>query len=189
VFDLTPHLRPDDPHFLRNSMEDTLRNYRQKHLIALLLEPASILEIGVRAGYSACAFLSACPQARYLGLDADTDTHGGWPGAPEWARHHLREAFPQAQTEVRIMDTSTLTALPTGPWHLIHVDGEHSFAGALRDLTLAALANPRWILLDDMTHLEEVAKAANTFLAHYRTWRGVVLPTVRGDLLLQRTFT
>src|SRR5882672_10533424 len=52
--------------------EDALRYYEIKHRIAERLQPVSICEIGVRAGYSAFAFLAGSSQAKFLGVDQGT---------------------------------------------------------------------------------------------------------------------
>ena len=50
--------------------------YETKFALATLLQPKTIFEIGVRAGYSAFAFLHAIPAASYLGIDANGDQGG-----------------------------------------------------------------------------------------------------------------
>lgn len=60
--------------------------YSTKFAVAHLLQPRRIFEIGVRAGYSALAFLRAVPTARYVGIDSNRDEHGGFCGAIEHAR-------------------------------------------------------------------------------------------------------
>lgn len=55
--------------------------YRMKWAIAKAVSANSILEIGVRYGYSAHAFLSALPDACYLGVDSDEARFGGEVGA------------------------------------------------------------------------------------------------------------
>ena len=49
--------------------EEQYLYYESKYRIAADIKPASIVEIGVRYGYSAAAFLLACPQAKYMGFD------------------------------------------------------------------------------------------------------------------------
>jgi len=71
---------------LTHLFADWVPYYKTKWAIARVLQPASILEIGVRYGYSAAAFLNACPGATYLGIDLDSDTFGGVKGAIQWAR-------------------------------------------------------------------------------------------------------
>lgn len=183
MFDITPYLHPDDPWVKKDGVDFIRRIYLEKHALVTLLKPSSILEIGVRAGYSAAAFLSAVPTAHYLGLDADNDTHGGWVGAPKWAEKSLREKFPRATVEVQQIDTRHLAQLPRSA-DLIHVDGCHDFDGALHDLRLAVAVRPQWILFDDITFDGNVRQAAGAFLLE-TGFRNVAFSTVRGDLLVQ----
>lgn len=111
MFDVSPFLDKDDPWFREPGfqMADVLRCYDEKYRLALLLRPASILEVGVRAGYSAAAFLAAVP-ARYLGIDNDSC----WPGARVRAQRMLDSL--QRPEELRIIpgNTQTMAALPAG---------------------------------------------------------------------------
>ena len=79
---------PDDP--LKHLFGEWVEYYRLKWAIARALQPRSILEIGVRYGYSAAAFLNACPRGHYLGIDLDSNTYGGVQGAIRWAQEITR---------------------------------------------------------------------------------------------------
>src|ERR1700736_2008544 len=84
TYDFRETAYPEDP--LRHLFPDWVSYYRLKWAIARVLQPESILEIGVRYGYSALAFLSASPSARYVCVDLDLPTFGGSVGAVHWAR-------------------------------------------------------------------------------------------------------
>src|SRR5271163_2412703 len=70
--------------------EEWVPYYRTKWAIAAVLQPKRILEIGVRFGYSAMAFLDACPSASYLGIDINAEANGGCRDAVFWARQQLK---------------------------------------------------------------------------------------------------
>lgn len=138
--------------------------YETKHALAALLKPYNILEIGVRAGYSAFSFLTVCPYARYLGVDNNSNTHGGFCGSIEHARLILQPF------DVTILE------LPSGElakhfegyelppaFDLVHVDGDHSMDGCYADLLLALQCHPRAILVDDYAAIPEVKKACDQF--------------------------
>src|SRR5262245_7942394 len=107
MFDVSEYVHPQDPWPACEGLspEQVRRQYLCKHDLALALQPRSILEVGVRAGYSAAAFLAAVPTAAYLGLDSGGDAHGGVPGFPLWARDMLRQRFPHASVTITLLDT------------------------------------------------------------------------------------
>ena len=84
MFDITPFLQPGDPWVVTQDPETVRRIYREKYHVAAMLQPRTLLEFGVRAGYSAAAFLSAAPECSYIGFDMDQEVYGGWFGA--WIR-------------------------------------------------------------------------------------------------------
>ena len=144
------------------------RCYETKYAVASLLQPRTIFEIGVRTGYSAFAFLRAVPTARYLGIDANGDTHGGFCGAIE----HARKLIEPYEAEVREMTsaqfaTSCLSDSTQG-YDLIHIDGDHSFAGCTFDLSLAVQLGFRHVLVDDYGGITEVREACEQFTDEHR---------------------
>ncbi len=179
-FDFREHAAPHDP--LRHRFEEWVPYYRTKFAIAQVLAPRTILEIGVRYGYSAQAFLAAAPGARYLGLDSDSDTFGGSPGAIEWARARLagRDA------EVRVADTQRLHRLPGDDWDLVHIDGQQDGDGTFHDLGLA-LDCARWVLLDGLFWSAQNMLSATMFLERYRDRIGgaYIIPGYAGELLIE----
>ena len=148
--------------------------YQVKFDVAKALQPASICEIGVRAGYSALAFLQACPRAQYLGLDSDEGMFGGITGYLQEARARLEPynaVVMRCDTQDLPLDPETAAVMQG--YELFHIDGDHSFKGALNDLWLAHNMGARWILLDDYDFSPEVRRAGQTFTqmlrAHYTT--------------------
>jgi|GEM_PF-3539141 len=159
--------------------------YQIKHDIALELNPKSILEIGVRAGYSAFAFLSACPTARYVGLDAENNKHGGQGGPwTPWAVEILKPY----DARIEIGDTQKMTELARfGGFELIHVDGDHTTAGCLHDLEMAleVLLPGGAILVDDYRYIGSVRKAVDAF-AKESGMEMELRDSPRGEAILRR---
>ena len=172
---------PDDPW---QPEDETPRYYEVKYDVAYRLQPRSILEIGVRCGYSALAFLMACPQAEFRGLDANKGDWGGFDGA----RDHAAKILASYRIWMQTVDTQTITD-PIPGYEFWHIDGDHGFGGALRDLRLAGDSGARWILLDDYDVIPDVHQAGDAF-AHQN--KGVYESEYvgdggyRGNLLLTR---
>jgi hypothetical protein len=185
-FDISPYLNPADPWPATERPEDVRHCYEFKFAVSQLLRPDRILEIGVRYGYSAAAFLAGSPGAAYVGLDADNSTYGGTGGAYREAERMLRENF---DSEILILECDTQAGRPdlAPGFDLAHVDGDHSRAGCLSDLRLAVALGAKRILVDDITHPPDpgVAEAVAEFLAE-TGYEHVYFPdTLRGDCLIR----
>lgn len=150
---LTEHWMPND-YFQLN--ERSLHHYQKKALILAELQPRTLLEIGVRCGYSLMAFQLACPDITFIGYDAMLDSDSSQ------CRTHLAKVVEACQISLVLteVDTHQLKAIPDAD--VAHVDGDHSYEGALADLRL--VAHIPVILADDCDN-PDVAKAVQTFVA------------------------
>lgn len=179
-FDFRLHAHPQDP--LKCKFEDWVPYYRLKSAITEALQPKSILEIGVRYGYSAQAFLNGAPKAHYLGIDNDSDQFGGNPGALAWAKEKLQDysvAFLEG-------DTQKMDSLPGGIHDLVHVDGQQDGEGTYHDLVLAT-AQGRWILVDGYFWTNDNFRETNEFLLRHNDIidYALVIPGYAGELLIK----
>src|ERR1700733_10374952 len=109
-YDFRRSANPEDQ--LKHLFDDWVSYYRLKWAIARVLQPRRILEIGVRFGYSALAFLDGAPDATYLGIDNDSDTFGGVCGAINWAR----QVAPEGRAEFLIADSQSMQRFPGGTY-------------------------------------------------------------------------
>ena len=132
---------PKDP--LRHLFKVWVPYYQTKWAIVRVLQPKTILEVGVRFGYSALAFLKACPRARYLGIDLDVDRFGGCRGAIGWAR----QMTWRYRADFVIADSQRMESFFGGYYSLIHLDGQQDERGITHDLTLA-LRQGEYVLVD-----------------------------------------
>lgn len=175
MFDVRRFLMAGDPWIAQEPAENVQRIYGGKYALATLCQPRSILEIGVRAGYSAAAFLSACPGAAYHGLDSGCD-----------GLHFLIHAREALKLRVDLFDSQRQTFDGRG-YDFVHVDGDHSYGGALRDIETAWRVSSKWILVDDYRE-ELVRKAVTTFLASKpaRLFEMASFDTFRGDCLIRK---
>ncbi len=180
AYDFRQTAYPEDP--LRHLFPEWLAYYRMKWAIARVLKPKSILEIGVRFGYSALAFLNACPLAQYVGIDIDSPSFGGSPGALDWAR----KACSQYQAKFILGDSTKMERFPGGPYDLIHVDGQQDGEGTMHDLILAS-AQASFILVDGYFWSRANFFSASDFLFRYRELIEFyeVIPAYAGELLVR----
>ena len=180
TYDFREMAYPEDP--LRHLFADWVSYYRMKWAVARVLQPKNILEIGVRFGYSALAFLNGSPSSRYLGIDLDSSTFGGSVGAIQWAR----EACSQYQAEFLIADSTKLSRFPGERYDLIHVDGQQDGDGTVQDLVLAA-AQAEYILVDGYFWSRQNFLWASEFLYRYRDLIEFyqVIPGYAGELLIK----
>ena len=164
--------------------------YKVKYQICKEQNPKIICEIGVRAGYSAWTFLQACPDALYIGYDANNGQHGGAGGQDgsfmKWAEKILKPYNHQLYE----IDTQKIDELPLfKAADLFHVDGDHTTNGVMHDLDLAykVINDNGLILVDDITYLQEVKDGVNEWL---RKMGDKVISefreSLRGEMLIRR---
>jgi cephalosporin hydroxylase len=129
-------------------------HYAMKAAICSRFAPRRIIEIGTRCGYSLLAFNAVAPRASYLCIDGCMDDD-----SLECLAHakHLIERH-QIEADLVVVNSHAVQSLPRACF--AHVDGDHSFSGALADLRL--VAHCRAILADDVCN-PEVARAVDVF--------------------------
>lgn len=179
---------PEDPIYNKLTQEQIDRIYWEKFKIAEKLNPEIIVEIGVRTGYSAYAFLSAVPQALYFGFDCcDSRQAGG----KEYLEHAERILNPYKAVVLR-KDSFTLKTLGLELVDLVSVDGNHTYPYAYHDLELAfhALRDGGYILVDDTSYIPSVKRAVANFYTEYNLSKEQVIVEkdvkgIRGYMLLR----
>jgi predicted O-methyltransferase YrrM len=193
-FDVAEVCCADDPCVLSIGLERLRSIYRVKHQVARAVGAGAFLEFGVRTGYAAAAFLAAKPAGRYVGLGRDDGSHGRVVGYPAAARTMLWQRYPDAWVEVYPWDSGDaavarrLRAHEAGAFDLVHIDGDHTEGGCVRDLELAAeLVRPGGhLLVDDYDLLGEVRRAVDQFLARRgAAYQSLYVPSPHGDLLIR----
>jgi len=182
TFDFRAYANPSDP--LSPLFEEWVPYYRLKFAIARALQPKSILEVGVRFGYSARAFLEASPAAKLLGIDLDCDLYGGQKGALQWAR----QITAGYDAEFVTADTQQMKRLPGSIYDLIHVDGQQDGDGSWHDLELA-VNQSRYVLAEGYFLTQQNFLSMTHFLYRFRdvlVWY-CVIPGYAGELLIHVT--
>lgn len=179
---------PPDPATVQGIKEDWLHHY---YGYVKEFKIKSVFEIGVRAGYSAFAMFSANPRIFYRGVDINMGVHGGFSGSVYFALGLLKYHFPDASIQIRIADSQqikfldTLAPSKTGRFDLAHIDGDHSYAGALHDLELC-LPYSKIMVVDDYDFDLEVRQAVDDFLRLNRELRSEYRKNFRGHMLIFR---
>ncbi len=130
---------------------------RNRFVVARVLQPKNIFEIGVGWGISARAFIAGCPTARYYGIDNGDIGDITMPGDLQW--------WSADSDDLRVFQMPTPYTIPD----LIHIDGSHDRAHKKRDCIKAIQSGAEWMLVDDM-HASPVA--AGTFDAFDEVWDG-----------------
>jgi hypothetical protein len=201
IFPYDTVLHPDDDYMRQaHTRADTCACYEQKCELAkraFRLRPSTncrVLEIGVRACYSAEAFCAA-GASHFLGIDLDAFVWGGMPGWVQPSFAALATRWPQVDARLHVGDSHSIAAREAasayGPYALIHVDGDHSFDGALADLeNYSGLLDRRGLLVVDGLHWDEpVWDASQEFVRRHDDWQLDVVHTFGfgDDAILSRT--
>lgn len=161
--------------------------YRVKYAVAQFVEPKSICEIGVRAGYSAAAFLLGAPEATvFVGIDPDEGHHGGVVGFYQHARTTLSH-YPHVKATFYNDNSQYLTRLPDGPFDFVHVDGDHTYQGCRHDLEMVLDSGAKWILIDDIDFLVDVKNATLDVINERGIKEAMYVPDqgYRGNILIK----
>jgi 2-polyprenyl-3-methyl-5-hydroxy-6-metoxy-1,4-benzoquinol methylase len=170
----------EDP--LEHLFPDWISYYKLKWAVARVLQPKSILEIGVGYGYSALAFLNASPSARYVGIDFESPIFGGTLDAINWARNACGQYDAKFVTA-----TSTKTEqLLEERYDLIHIDGRQVGERTMHDL-LVASRQAKYILAGGYFSSRQSFLSTSEFLFRYRDLIELyyVIPGYTGELLVK----
>lgn len=131
-----------------------------KHAVVSRVKPRTICEIGVRCGYGGYAMLLAAPKARYLGIDNWKASYGDGSVFHEYAKTLLKPF----DASLIVVDSHAIRFLPSG-LDLVHVDGHHTYDGAIQDMDLCERSGAKWMLVDDTDYLPKVARAVRDWCA------------------------
>jgi hypothetical protein len=161
--------------------------YRNKHRITQALLPRSVLEIGIRYGYAAHAFLLSSHVDVYIGVDIDDPVINAMGEKTcGWALGMLERTTAKG---IRITHhtvntrTTDIRTLIQGTVDFTHIDADHTFTGALDDISKAWDLTRHAVLVDDYLGSPPVHDAVDAFVAQ----SGALLlqtPSGTGEALL-----
>lgn len=153
-------------------------NYTWWDAIGEVLKPRSVLEIGVRYGYSLKCLLNHTPKPLcVLAVDCEYD---GAKTNSEFERHFRRQMNGVSLTIVSA-DSQTLTTLPACDFDAGSVDGRHDAGGCKHDceLVFEALRPGGVMVVDDTLEGGEPRQGCEEFCReHGLEW--AYLPSLRG---------
>ncbi len=146
--------------------------YLWHYYLGNTLKPRRIGEIGVRFGYSLKAFIKGALDAGVTPEAYGWDNEQYEPGCMDIVESHISKIVPYKGYKV---DTQKLESLRI-ELDFIHVDGDHTEAGAMHDMNLAwnAVSTHGHILVDDICE-PPIAKACFRFMQE-RTLQGTMIP-------------
>jgi len=129
-------------------------HYAMKAQVCRRFAPGRVIEIGTRCGYSLLTFATVAPRASFLCIDGAMDADS-YDCLAHWRRLVDRH---EIDADLVVVDSHAIKSLP--PADFAHIDGDHSYEGALADLRL--VAHCRAILADDCDN-RDVRRAVETF--------------------------
>lgn len=180
---------PDDEAIYGDGDAGRTDYYSWYRWAASIVQPDVVLEIGVRLGYSGWALGLPGRAGRFVGFDNESYVAGSNLQALLFLKKRYRSV------RLHAVDTQTIGSLR--PFlgdltpQLIHIDGDHSFAGCLHDLQLAHEVLPAGgaVLVDDASLQTAPGQACQAFLQQHpgyaaMTWNEAF--SFRGHHLLVR---
>jgi len=166
---------PKDPVIKDTTINGTLQHLQQKHNLVKQLNPKIIVELGVRAGYAAQAFLLACPTAKYIGFDANNGIAGGASDKryTDFAKQQLASYDAIIYDN---FDTQKHDKLPIEYADFIHIDADHTTEGALHDLNICnQCIDVNSVILVDDYDMYTVSRAVTKYLDNNTHMSGIAI--------------
>ena len=135
--------------------------YEWYYSISKSIKPKSILEIGVRYGFSLCSMALGCDKDVYLeGWDNLNPEYVGDKKVLDYAVNNIESI--DYKVNLKIIDSHIVEKLDRN-FDLIHIDGDHSYEGALSDINLVK-HNTKYMLINDYSFISDVKKAVDYFV-------------------------
>ena len=158
-----------DQEYYLSRAEDFFHKYKCFYAVSKTISPKRMIELGTCAGASADAYLSAAPEAEYLGIDVfgvntRHDDHTPWD--PYAIAQRLFESRGFQNYELLKANLRALSSLPW-PADFVVVDAAHDFDNAYADLQLALTAHPTFIFVDDADDENGAKPAIDHFLMRH----------------------
>jgi cephalosporin hydroxylase len=181
-FDPKPFLHPQEEEYDAKLTKQYRLGYSCfKYAVASVLKPKKICEIGVYSGGSAMAFMEGSPEAHYVGIDNNFNSHK--LGVDFTA--YVKAMFDTRGGDYAIIEADSMKLDYIPEYDLLHVDGNHSYAFCKHDVYLGLRSKTEWILVDDALDSQVAAATFDALFEHCPgtnewaffedTWRGNIL--------------
>lgn len=152
---------------------------KAKYDVVKKLKPKVIVEIGVRAGYSAYVMLKASPKARYIGYDNSSYNNG-----KKWISNLPRIL---SGWDYGLFDINTQHIDGILPADFYHIDGDHTEEGVYHDLEICwkYLQPGGHMLVDDIGYINPVRIGVRKWMSDH-AWEIEFeeIDSYRGDILI-----
>jgi predicted O-methyltransferase YrrM len=155
-----------DARYYTSLKDEYLHKYRCFWAVSRTIRPRKLIELGTHAGSSADAYLSASPDAEYIGIDQFPETIRNEVTGMPWNPYAVADTLLRARGfSFRLVKANLreLRALPDQA-DMVVVDAAHDVENEYGDLLLALSANPRWIFVDDAVDFKNAGAAIARFL-------------------------
>jgi predicted O-methyltransferase YrrM len=135
--------------------------YENYYALSSYYQPKSILEIGVRYGYSLGSMISASNVIeKVTGIDNDEYIFGALDKAKENIKKYINS---NVELNFSLQNSHDIEKLE---YHdIIHIDGDHSYDGKLKDLKLT-IGACKIVIIDDYLEFGDVNKSTNDFISY-----------------------
>lgn len=152
------------------------QHYELYYALCKYYKPKSIIEIGVRSGFSLASMIAGNPDIiKAVGIDDESYSID----SNQIALNKIKAVFPQKDIEIIKAKSQTMNL--NGVVDIIHVDGDHSLQGALADM-IKFQNNCAIMIVDDFLMIDEVHEAIDAFkyISRHRLYLDYALPTITG---------
>lgn len=157
--------------------------YEYFYAISNYYKPESILEIGVRLGYSFISMILGNPSMLYA---KGIDNQSYHTDSMQRAKNNIEKILPDfSYYELFSANSQTLVSLDRN-FDLIHIDGDHSYNGCFHDMRLC-YKYAKVLIIDDYHSIDSVREACNHFVQiHEKEIKNkFVVPSLNGILVLE----
>lgn len=186
--DKTMIAKTDPPWEVREAF--TGRKYGDYGGYGYALKPRHFLEIGVAAGYSSAAILKGAQMNDHqIEKVVLMDIH------PDLIKtlNHLGREFHRVEFIAEVLDSQTFKGYefaeaqrPEGGYDIVHIDGDHTFDGALHDITTyAPMVAPNGLVIVDDARDPNIERACRIY-QELEGLRSAFVPNFNGHILLAR---